>query len=130
MANTIDVTELIDGARNLVAVVNILGDGSGDESNTLLIDRSAYAPATGTKLVIDKLEGLLSGFTAALSFDASTDLVFARLPDGDPFHHSWRRFGGIPSTKAGAGANGDVLLTTTGLSSGDRATFWLEMRKS
>jgi hypothetical protein len=130
MANTISKTTIEDGPRNLVQLVNIVGDGSGDESSTLLVDRSAFTPTTGTKTVVDRIEGHLSGFTAALSFDASADLTVARLPDGHPFEFDWKRVGGVASTKAGTGANGDILITTTSLGASDGGTFTLFMRKS
>lgn len=130
MANTITKTTLLDGPRNLVQLINIVGDGSGEETNTVLVDRSAFAPTDGTSLSVDSIHGLLSGFTATLSFDATTDLVFCRLPDGDLFDHKWECFGGVSSGKAGAGATGDILISTASLGSGDAATFILEMRKS
>lgn len=132
MANTITKTTLLDGPRNLVQIINIVGDESGEESNTVLVDRSTFEPVAGTELVVTKIEGLVSGFTAALSFDATADLVFVRLPDADWFCHDWKDIGGVSSNKAGAGANGDILLTTTGLATGagDRATFILHMRKA
>lgn len=132
MAHTVTKTTLEEGARNLIQLINIAGDGaSGDLSNTVLVDRSAFVPADGTEMVVEKIEGLLTGFTAALSFDATTDLVFLRLPDGDWFCHDWKPIGGVSSNKAGAGAIGDILITTSGLSATtDVATFVLHMRKA
>lgn len=129
MPNTVTKTTLHDGPRNLVQLINIVGDGSGEETNLVLVDRSAFVPTDGTELVVEKIEGLLSAFTAALSFDASTDLVFARLP-ADWFCYDWKAIGGVSSNKAGTGANGDILLTTSSLGSGDLATFYLHMRKA
>lgn len=129
MANTIVKTTLVDGAKNLVVLVNIAGDGSGEENGTLLIDRSAYANTAGLKLVMRKIEGDLSGFTARLLFDATTDLEIAQLPDAHQFCYDWKKIGGLASPKAGAGYNGDVLISTLGLGAGDRGTFTLEMWK-
>jgi len=129
MANTITKTTLHDGPRNLVQLINILGDGSGEETNTVLVDRSAFAPTAGTELVVEKIEGYLSNFTAALSFDATADLAFARLP-ADWFCYDWKEIGGVSSNMAGAGANGDILLNTSSLGNGDAATFYLHMRKA
>lgn len=129
MANTITATTLLDGERNLVQLINIVGDGSGEETDAVLVDRSAFAPTGETELVVEKIEGLASGFTATLEFQADTDLVFLRIPDGDWFCHDWKCIGGVSSNKAGAGANGDILLTTSSLGNGDSATFYLHMRK-
>lgn len=129
MAAAATVTILENGERNLVALVNISGT-TGDLSASTLIDRSAYAPA-GTKLRVDKIDGVLDGFTATLSFDATADLAFAQLPDGVKFKFNWMKTGGVKSPKAGAGASGDILITTTGFTgSPDRGTFTLWMRKS
>lgn len=130
MANTITKTTLLDGTRNLVQLINIVGDGSGEETNTVLVDRSTFSAIEGQRFSVVKIEGLLTGFTAALSFDATADLVFVRLPDGDWFSHDWSEFGGISSDLAGAGSIGDILLTTTGLTAAaDVATFIMHMRK-
>jgi hypothetical protein len=130
MANTVTVTKLLDGPRNLHLLVNIAGDGSGEETNRLLVDRSAYAPVDGTKLVVEKIDGHLTGFSARLSFDATADLEIAQLPDGEKFEYCFEKSGGIASSKAGAGANGDILLTTASLGNGDRGTFTLCLRKN
>lgn len=130
MANTITKTTLHNGSRNLVQLINIVGDGSGEETNTVLVNRSTFAPTDGTEIVVEKISGLLTGFTAALIFDATADLVFVRLPDADWFIHDWESIGGVSSNKAGAGANGNILLTTASLGNGDAATFILQMRKA
>lgn len=129
MSNTITKTTLADGRRNLVVLVNIVGDGSGEESDTVLIDRSAYAPTDGTELVVQKIEGYGSGVTATLEFHATSDMVLARLP-ADLFCYDWERVGGVSSNKAGAGANGDLKITTSSLGNGDFLTFTLFMRKN
>lgn len=130
MANTITTTTLLDGARYLAVLVSIVGDGSGDESNTKIVDRSAFAPTSGTETVVEKINGHLSGFTARLSFDASTDLIFASLPDGNSAKYNFCGVGGLSSNASGAGSIGDVLLTTVGLGSGEHGTFLLQMRKA
>lgn len=130
MVNTITKTTLIDGPRNFVVLVNILGDGSGDETNTLLIDRSTFSGTDTLETAVARLEGDCGGFAATLSFDATTDLVFARLPDTQWFTHCWEDIGGVSSNKAGAGANGDILLSTTGLGANERGTFTIWMRKA
>jgi hypothetical protein len=129
MANTITATTLLDGSRNLVQLINIVGDGSGEEANTVLVDRSAFSAIEGQRFSVMKIEGLLTGFSAALSFEATADLVFVRLPDGDWFSHDWSEFGGVSSDKAGAGAIGDILLSTTSLGAGDAATFIIHLVK-
>lgn len=129
MVNTITKTTLIDGQRNLVVLVSILGDGSGDETNTAIVTRNAFAP-TDTELVVEKISGHLSGFTARLIFDATTKLTLAQMPDGYRTTYDYCGFGGISSNKAGVGAVGNLLISTTGLGAGEGGTFVLEMRKT
>jgi hypothetical protein len=128
MANTITKTTLIDGPRNLVVLVNIVGDASGNESGTVLLNRSDYAPTDGTEFSVKKIEGHLSGFSAQLLFEATADLEFAQLPASDYFCYDWRCEGGISSNKAGAGANGDILITTSDLGA-ERGTFTIHCTK-
>jgi len=129
MANTITVTTLVDGPVNLIQLVNIVGDGSGEETATILVDRSAYAPTDGTKLTLEKVEGLLTAFTAKLLFDATADLTVVSLPADEMFCYDFRCFGGVSSSKAGAGYTGDLLITTASLGAADAGTFVLHMRK-
>ena len=130
MANTITKTTLVNGARNLIVHVTIVGDGSGDESASKLIDRSDYAPTDGSKTVLEKVEGHLTAFSARLLFDATTDLEICQFPSDEAFFYDWNDAGGIPSVKAGTGYNGDILITTSSLGNGDRGTFTLYMRKA
>lgn len=129
MANSIIKTVLADGLRNLVLLVTITGDGSGDETNTALVTRSSFADTTGTKLVLNRVQGALAGFTAQLIFDATTKLAIAKLPDGQSFNYDWHEIDGIAASKAGAGNTGNLLITTSGLGSGESGTFTLFMRK-
>jgi hypothetical protein len=129
MANTITKTTILDGARHLVVNVNVSGDGSGDETGTIIVDRSTFAPTTGLETVVEQVFGMLSGFKATILADATTDLVLCQLPDGQPVNYDWRDYGGISSNKAGTGFTGDILLTTSGLGSGELGTFTLVMRK-
>lgn len=129
MAATFTTTVLEDGDRNLVLLVNIVGDGAAGITNGLLVDRSTFVPTDGSKTRVDRVEGNLDGFSASLSFDATADLVFVGLPADDWFNYEWWDHGGISSNKAGAGANGDILLNTGNAPNGNRGTFTIWMRK-
>jgi hypothetical protein len=128
MANTVTKTTILDGTHNLVILVNILGDGSGEETNTLIVDRSTFEPVLGIETTVRRVSGNFNGFAASLSFDATTDLPFVQLPP-TWFEYDWNDFGGLSSNKAGAGTNGDILLSTVNLGANERGTFVLEMIK-
>lgn len=129
MANTITKTTILDGLHNFVLLLNISGDGSGDETNTLIFDRSTFVPTDGIECSVQKVSGNLNGFTAALSFDATTDLIVASCP-ATWFEYDWKCFGGVSSNKSGTGTNGDILLTTVGLGAGEKGTIMIELKKS
>jgi hypothetical protein len=129
MAAAATTTVLVDGPRNLIVLVNIAGT-TGDLAGATLIDRSTFVPTDGTELVVVGVEGNLDGFSASLAFDATADLTFAALPANTGFGYDWSEFGGVSSNKAGAGANGDILITTTGFTGApDAGTFILRMKK-
>ena len=125
MANTISTQVLVDGLKNLVLKVNIVGDGSGDESGTLLIDASAY---NADQLTLMHLHGLLNNFTADLLWDATADVRILHVPDYD-VDKNFKHFGGL-TNNAGAGKTGDILLSTTGLGNGEVGTLILELQKA
>ena len=52
MANTITTQTIVDGERNLVTKTTILGDGSGEETATLLIDASTFSGAPDTVKIL------------------------------------------------------------------------------
>lgn len=132
MVNTVSKQTLIDGHRNIVFQVDIVGDGSGDESATSLVDISTFAahPTRGTPTgcSIDKVVSTLEGFTCQLLWDATTD-VEALLVGQTPAVMDFKDQGGLLNN-AGSGKTGDINITTTGLGSGDQGTILLHLRKS
>ena len=126
MANTITKRTIVDGDRNLVVHIHIDGDGSGEETDTVLIDASSYTPAfTDCKLM--KIDAALIGFSIELNWDATANVIATHIPDYE-FHQDFRWFGGIPND-AGAGRTGDLLITTTGLGANDHGDFVLFLKK-
>ncbi len=126
MANLITKTTMIDGSRNLVVKIHINGDGTGEETDTLLIDASTYSPAfTESKLM--KMTSNIVGFSAELNWDATvnTICVIARAGDSE---FDFSTIGGI-SNDSGAGRTGDLLITTVGLGAADHGILILEFKK-
>ncbi len=117
---------MIDGSRNLVVKIHINGDGTGEETDTLLIDASTYSPAfTESKLM--KMTSNIVGFSAELNWDATvnTICVIARAGDSE---FDFSTIGGIPND-SGAGRTGDLLITTVGLGAADHGILILEFKK-
>lgn len=125
MANTITTQALVNGSKNLVLKVDIAGDGSGDESATLLVDASAY---NASQLTLMGVHGFLVNFTCDLLWDATANVRILRIPDYD-VSQDFTHFGGVWNN-AGTGKTGDVLLTTTGLGNNEVGTLILEFQKS
>ncbi|KKN77960.1 hypothetical protein LCGC14_0355250 [marine sediment metagenome] len=127
MPNTITSQTINDGERNLIVKVKITGDGSGDESDTILVNVSEFA-GSFTEVSILRVLPTLNGFSATLSWDADTNVKAMDLLDGDPTPICYKAFGGLIND-AGNGKTGDILLTTLSLNSGDEGTIVLEMKK-
>lgn len=130
MANTITKQTIVDGSKNLVIKIHILGDGTGEETNLVLVDASTYSPAfTNARLI--GIHSSLVGFTTHLDWDATANVPLIDVPDyeynlnGEQI--GW--FGGIPNN-AGAGRTGDILMTTVGLGANDHGTIILEIAKA
>jgi len=126
MANTITKTTVMDGSRVLVVNIHIDGDGTGDETNTVLIDASSYAPAFAHSSIIS-VKAALNGFNCELDWDATANTAALAIPDYIS-DQCFKDIGGLPNS-SGAGKTGDLLLSTTGLGAGDHGSIIIRMNK-
>lgn len=129
MVNTITTQTIVDGTRNLVVKVDILGDGSGEETGTVIIDASSFS-TTSTDMSLCGFWSALNGFTARLEWDATANTPLLSVVDYDMeiSCSDTKFYGGIPNN-AGAGKTGDIVLNTTGLGNGDNGTMIFSLRK-
>jgi len=137
MANTITKQTLADGERNLIVKVHLASDGT-EETDLVLIDVSDYNGAASgglrhpwTEVKIEKIDftGLANAASLTFSWDADANVkAFTVNPGNNSSPLDWCRVGGLINN-AGTGKTGDILLTTTGLASGDELTFTLYMKK-
>ena len=128
MANTITKQTIVDGSKRLIVKIHILGDGSGEETTTVLIDASSYTPAF-TNEALYSVHSNLNGFTAELIWDATANVPLLHLAD---YEADWLQTetGGVSiPNNAGAGKTGDILLTTTGLGAGDQGSIVIDIKK-
>lgn len=125
MADAVTSQTLFDSAKNVVMKFTNLSDGNG-ESAVTKVDVSALSPAA-TKVSIQEIWYHTGGMVVTLLWDADTDVTILNL-QGDGYM-DFRRFGGL-SNNAGTGVTGDILVTTTGHTSGDTYTLILDMQKS
>lgn len=127
MANTISKKTILDGDSLYILELEIEGDGSGEETGTNIIDVSAIG-GTPSGIVIRKAWWSLTGFSASLLWDATTDVLALQCYEGEG-GLDYMQIGGPIQNNAGTGKTGDLLMTTVGLGSGDKGTIRLECRK-
>lgn len=127
MANDVNTTVINDGPRNYIAETRIVGDGSGEETTTSLIDVSGLDGAPSS-VVIDKIYYSLTGFSIDLLWDATENTAAFQCIEGEG-GIEFDKIGGPLRNDAGAGKTGDLLFTTVGLGSGDDGYIRLQCRK-
>ena len=110
MANTITLTTVFDGRRTVIAKVDILGDASGEETATQILNISGLSPAP-TSVSITRIQSSLENFNAVVLFDGTTDVVAWNYSSGS----NDVDFGDYPLADTSTGATSDLLLTTLGL---------------
>jgi hypothetical protein len=125
MADAVSSQTLVDGGRNVVMKFTNLSDGTG-EAAVLKVDVSALTGAPSS-VKINRVQYNVTGMVATLLWDATTDVRIVELAGEGVF--DFCGFGGL-ANNGGAGVTGDILLTTTGHTSGDSYTIILEMQKS
>jgi hypothetical protein len=132
MANTITVNTQLDGGRKLLLRIDIAGDGTGEETNTVLVDASAlnetFDGLAVTDFRIDEYIANFIGFSATLNWDATANVQALAIPEGDSGFDFMPRNHPIIN-RAGAGKTGDLLITTVGLGAGDTGTLLLNCSK-
>lgn len=126
MANIVTTQTLVDGSRNLVVHVAVVGDGSGEEIDTVIVDASSFTPA-GIDYKLMKINGGADGCSAILGWDADTIIPFLNLPADHSHFADYTDIGGLINN-AGVGKTGDVLIITRSLGSLDSIfiTMWFK----
>ena len=125
MPNTIAKQLVLNGSRNYVIRVTIVGDGSGEET-ALLLNSTTGDCGTNDKLMC--VQASFTGFSGTLLWDASTDVMATQIVGDKDVHLKWWKTGGIVNN-SGTGKTGDILLTTVGLGAGDKGELTLYLKK-
>lgn len=130
MANIVTPRTVFGSAnsRFVYLLITIVADGSGEETDRVIYDNSAFInnPAVGSVVSIEA-----SGSSCQLLFewDQTTDSPICALDPAASPKFCFQEFGGI-SNPNGAGATGDIVLTTTNLNAGDVVTILLKIKQS
>ena len=138
MADAVTSQTIIDTDKRAVIKLTNISDGTG-ESSVKKVDVSALNArsadsATCSRVTIDQVWYDVGGLSAALEFDATSNVVGLVLGGSAAAgnvsgHWDYRSFGGIKNN-AGGGITGDIDLTTHGHTAHDHYTIVLELRKS
>ena len=131
MADAVTSNTLMDSDRVAIIQLTNTSDGTG-ESAVKKVDVSALSAnsagqaCTGVRLA--KIVYSTFGMSVKLLWDASTDTICWDLNENYTDSEDFTEFGGIRNT-AGSGKTGDIMLTTTGHSSGDSYVIVLTVYK-
>lgn len=128
MADTVSTNTLFNGARKLVVQLNCVSDGTG-ESAVVKVDKSTLTGlnrSEPSKLVVESIDWMVDGMTVELFFDRTSDVKIATLV-GTGYTDYKCPAGGLQDT--GTGGTGDIILTSTGATSGDSYKILLTLRK-
>ena len=129
MANTITQRTLL-GAGNdktIVRSIHIVSDGS-EEADLVIYDNSAFV-ADVTKGVLKEVWVSGSGCQGVMEWDQTTDSPAFTFDPSNSGSWNFNSFGGI-GNPGGAGATGDLVLTTTNLDAGDVLTLIIKITQN
>ena len=132
MADAVTSTTLSDSDRSVVIQLTNTSDGSG-EAAVNKVDVSGLATrstdsATCTGVRLAKIVYSTFGMSVKLLWDATANTICWDLNSDYTTDEDFSEFGGIRNT-SGSGKTGDILLTTTGHSSGDSYVIVLTLFK-
>jgi hypothetical protein len=133
MADAVTSTTLSDSDRSVVIQLTNTSDGTG-EAAVNKVDVSGLATrtsdgATCTGVRLAKIVYSTFGMSVKLLWDATTNTICWDLNSDYTTDEDFTEFGGIRNTAASGGKTGDILLTTTGASSGDSYVIVLTLFK-
>lgn len=136
MADTVTVSTIEDGPRNLVMRFTNNSDGTGETGVVKVNATSAHGVTIagntiypGLHLKIRRVSYAVAGMTLRVQWVATTNADALILSGTD--HQDFRSFGGIPNpgVAANAGATGSIAFTTEGQAAGSSYSVVLYMTK-
>lgn len=130
MADVTTSQIIANGARNLIVKLTDVSDGTGLTA-VKVVDAQDAAFAVGGQvpgvhLKVKRVAYDVHGMVVRLQWDATDPVDLVTLSGFG--HLDFKRFQGIPNTKA-PGATGSILLTTIGAAADSTFTIDLEMIK-
>ncbi len=128
MPNTVTQRTVFGGgdSRKIIRLINIVSDGS-EETDLVIYDNSTFI-ADVAKGALMSVEASGSSCVCRLEWDQSTDSPIASFDPAYTQKLCFEKFGGVHNP-AGSGATGDIVLTTSGLDSGDEVTLKITVKQ-
>lgn len=120
MAVTVTSQTILDGTRNAIIKVTILGDGINELTKQIIYDSSTFVNDTQMNKLM-RIQYDLNGFSGLLYWDATSDVQMMSLTKNFAADEKFFWNGGLINN-GGAGRTGDILLSTNGLASAPAAT--------
>lgn len=129
-APTVTQRTISDSYETVTKTIHIATGGDTDLTTTLIVDISAFTTGrTGTECSIRRIDWSLSGFSATLLFDATTDVPACVLAEGTGHMDFSNLIAGGLSNNSGTGKTGDILLATSGVGSADTGFITITVNK-
>lgn len=129
MANTITQRTLVGAGRDkvIVRLINIVSDGT-EETDLVIYDNSTFVNDV-TKGNLMKVVASGSTCQCLLEWDQTTDSPIVAFDPAYTQKYDFKHVGGV-NNPGGAGATGDIVLTTTNLDAGDVVTILLVVHQN
>ena len=134
MPNTVAITKVMDGPRNVVVHVFLESDGSGELSKQIILDPTQdLNPATNAvpTFTVEKIKYSLHGFAAKVEFDyLLTETPLWVLTEENEASVCFEKAGGLKDRSNVLDGTGKLLLTTIGFTAvGDMGSVVFYLRK-
>lgn len=134
MANTIHQNVIDVGSKKITNQFTLVSDGSEQTNFPVYtsadhVARNNIGGIYSIKGCVTILDATATDVSVKLFWDANTDELALSLPINHPFEFDFKDIGILLNT-SGSTSTGNLLLTTTGLESGDAIWFVLEMSRS
>jgi len=141
MADAVTTQTLFDDGGHIVVHLTNVSDGTGESAVTKVDISTFLGGATTTRCALEAIAWVTVGMGFNLLWDANTDVLFFTTGNNssqgfiDYVNGNAGHIGSYGAktgliNNAGAGVNGDILLTTAGHTAGDSYVVTLWLRKT
>lgn len=132
MANTVNVSVLLSGPRNVLLAVYLKSDGATGE----LVNETLFGPADlglppSARLTLEALTYNFAGFDAVVQFDSGGVIPTFKwvLSEGTNAPADFEPYGGLRDG-SGMDGTGELQITTTGFTaSTDQGSILIKLRR-